>query len=163
MRLPLKCLFSFRAFSYCAYFHSANYSTVRPKIALTLSVPMGAWSSLFQFRCRRLDGTKNSKSKDDNSFRRSYSESRIRIKEFKYFNPKNGFLALGNMIWVVHPGPDPDFLLTPEPGSRVKKAPDPGSVTLIVLRADIGFIPTCSRARERERQLACASSGSPPA
>jgi hypothetical protein len=32
--------------------------------------------------------------------------SRIRRKEFKYFNPKNGFqaLALGNMIRVVHPG-----------------------------------------------------------
>jgi hypothetical protein len=28
----------------------------------------------------------------------------IRIKEFKYFNPKNGFYALGNMIRVVHPG-----------------------------------------------------------
>jgi hypothetical protein len=30
--------------------------------------------------------------------------SRILIKEFKYFNKKNCFLALGNMIWVVHPG-----------------------------------------------------------
>jgi hypothetical protein len=30
--------------------------------------------------------------------------SRIRIKEFKYFNPKNCFQALGNMIRVVHPG-----------------------------------------------------------
>jgi hypothetical protein len=56
--------------------------------------------------------------------------SRIRIKEFKYFNPKNGFQALGNMIRVVHPG----FwirILTfypsriPYPG--IKKAPDPGS------------------------------------
>jgi hypothetical protein len=47
--------------------------------------------------------------------------SPIRIKEFKYFNPKNCFQAFGNMIRVVHPG------------SRiqgVKKAPDPGSATL---------------------------------
>jgi hypothetical protein len=26
------------------------------------------------------------------------------MKEFKYFNPKSSFLALGNMIRVVHPG-----------------------------------------------------------
>ncbi len=30
--------------------------------------------------------------------------SRIRIKEFMYFSPKNCFYALGNMIRVVHPG-----------------------------------------------------------
>jgi len=30
--------------------------------------------------------------------------SLIRIKEFKYFKPKNGFYALGNMIRVVPPG-----------------------------------------------------------
>jgi hypothetical protein len=47
-----------------------------------------------------------------------------------FFNPKNGFSALGKMIRVVHPGlfipdPDPDFLPNPDPG--VKKAPDPGS------------------------------------
>jgi hypothetical protein len=30
--------------------------------------------------------------------------SRIRIKEFTYFNPKNCFQALGNMFRVVHPG-----------------------------------------------------------
>jgi hypothetical protein len=30
--------------------------------------------------------------------------SRIRIKEFKYFNPENCFLALGNIILVVHSG-----------------------------------------------------------
>jgi hypothetical protein len=35
------------------------------------------------------------------------SQSRIRIKEFKYFNPKNCFSALGNMIWVVLPHRDP--------------------------------------------------------
>ncbi len=36
------------------------------------------------------------------------SLSRIRVKEFKYFNPqktkKNGFQVLENMIRVVHPG-----------------------------------------------------------
>jgi hypothetical protein len=30
--------------------------------------------------------------------------SRIRIKDFKYFTPKNGSQALGNVIRVVHPG-----------------------------------------------------------
>jgi hypothetical protein len=40
--------------------------------------------------------------------------SRIRIKEFKYFNPKKQI-----------PVPDPDFLPIKDPG--VKKAPDPGS------------------------------------
>jgi hypothetical protein len=29
---------------------------------------------------------------------------RIRNNEFKYFNPKNCFYALGNMIRDVHPG-----------------------------------------------------------
>jgi hypothetical protein len=62
------------------------------------------------------------------------SPSRIRIKEFKYFNPKktkkNGFQALENMIRVVHPGSRIRKLTfypsrIPDPG--VKKAPDPGS------------------------------------
>ncbi len=50
--------------------------------------------------------------------------------EFTYFNPKNGFWALGNMIRVVHSG-SLILILTfcpswiPDPG--VKKAPDPGS------------------------------------
>jgi hypothetical protein len=47
----------------------------------------------------------------------------IRIKEFTYLNPKNSFSALGNMIQVVHPDQDPDFLPTPDPGS--------GSATLV--------------------------------
>jgi hypothetical protein len=56
--------------------------------------------------------------------------SRIRIfstpdpgSASKYFNPKNGFQALGNKIQVVHPGsgPDPDFLPIPDPGSRDQK------------------------------------------
>ncbi len=54
--------------------------------------------------------------------------SRIRIKEFKDFDPKNGFKALGNMIRVVHPGSRIRILTfyptrIPDPG--VKKASDP--------------------------------------
>jgi hypothetical protein len=44
------------------------------------------------------------------------------------FYPKKNFYALGNMIWVVHPGSG--SLVFTHPGSRiqgVKKAPDPGS------------------------------------
>jgi hypothetical protein len=54
--------------------------------------------------------------------------SRIRIKEFKYFNPKKWFLSSRK----YDPGcssrirdPDPDFIPIPDPD--VKKAPDPGS------------------------------------
>jgi hypothetical protein len=56
----------------------------------------------------------------------SHPGSRIRIKEFKYFNPK----ALENMVRVVHPG-SRIWMMTfypsriPDPG--VKKSPDPGS------------------------------------
>jgi hypothetical protein len=34
----------------------------------------------------------------------SHPRSRIRIKEFRYFNPKNSFQTLRNMIRFVHPG-----------------------------------------------------------
>ncbi len=44
--------------------------------------------------------------------------SRIRIKEFEYFNPKNCFQVLGNMIR------DPDLDLLP--------IPDPGSATMVI-------------------------------
>jgi hypothetical protein len=62
------------------------------------------------------------------------SRNRIRIKEFKFFNPKIGFYALKNMIRDIHPGSDPGSGIRilifypsriPDPG--VKKAPDPGS------------------------------------
>jgi hypothetical protein len=61
--------------------------------------------------------------------------SRIRIKEFKYFNPKkpkNGFLALENMIRVVHPGSRIRMMTSTHPGSRIQgskrhRIPDPGS------------------------------------
>ncbi len=56
--------------------------------------------------------------------------SRIRIKEFKYFNQKNSFSTLRNMIRVFHPGSDPD----PDPGSGSwlctyprSRIPDPDS------------------------------------
>jgi hypothetical protein len=45
--------------------------------------------------------------------------SRIRIKGFKYCNPKNCFQALGNMILVVHPGSW--ILIFTHPGSLSKK------------------------------------------
>ncbi len=70
----------------------------------------------------------------------------IRIKEFKYFNPKttkkNCLYSIENIIRVVDPSiPDPvaDFLAIPDPGSWGQKAtgpwipnPDPesGSATL---------------------------------
>jgi hypothetical protein len=44
---------------------------------------------------------------------------------FMMLTQKNGFQALRNMVRVVIPYPDPDFLPIPDPG--VKKAPDPGS------------------------------------
>jgi hypothetical protein len=56
--------------------------------------------------------------------------SRIAIKEFKYFNPKNCFKALGNMIQFVHPGSGSRIrilIFLPIPDTGVKKAPDPGS------------------------------------
>jgi hypothetical protein len=52
---------------------------------------------------------------------------RIRIKAFKYFNPKYCFQALGNMI-IVYPGSS--FFTYPRsriPDPGVKKAPYPGS------------------------------------
>ncbi len=56
--------------------------------------------------------------------------SRIRIKEFKYLNPKIWFLSTrkwasgcSSRIWIPDPDPDPDLLPIPDPG--VKKAPDP--------------------------------------
>jgi hypothetical protein len=45
--------------------------------------------------------------------------SRIRIKEFKYFNPKNWFLCSRNMIRVVNPGSGSCFFS--HPGSRGQK------------------------------------------
>jgi hypothetical protein len=60
----------------------------------------------------------------------------MHIKEFKYFNQKNGFSALRNMIQVFHPGSGSRIwiltfylsqipILIPDPESRDKKATDP--------------------------------------
>jgi hypothetical protein len=53
---------------------------------------------------------------------------RIRIKEFKFFNPKKWFLSPRKYDPVCSsqiPDPDPYFLTIPDPGSGVKKASDP--------------------------------------
>jgi hypothetical protein len=54
----------------------------------------------------------------------------MHIKEFKYFKPKNSFLSSRKYDTGCSP-PVPDFypLQIPDPG--VKKAPDPGSATLV--------------------------------
>jgi hypothetical protein len=59
--------------------------------------------------------------------------SRIRLKEFKYFNLKKWFVSTEKYDLGFIPDPDPDFLPIPDPG--VKNAPDPrsGSATLPVL------------------------------
>jgi hypothetical protein len=56
---------------------------------------------------------------------------RIRIKELSIFNPKHCFKALGNMIWDIT-DPDLDFYSSLILDPCVKKAPDPGSVTLAI-------------------------------
>jgi hypothetical protein len=60
-------------------------------------------------------------------------ETRIRIKEFKYLNPKKWFLSTqeydpGCSCRIRIPDPEPDFLPIPDP--VVRKASDPGSATL---------------------------------
>jgi hypothetical protein len=53
--------------------------------------------------------------------------SRIGIKEFKYFYPKKTVSELSEILsWIFIP--DPDLVFLPIP---VKKAPDPGSATLL--------------------------------
>jgi len=42
------------------------------------------------------------------------------------------------MIWVVIPDPDPDFFTIPDPG--VKKAPDPGSGTLVYTEMQLNLL-----------------------
>jgi len=77
--------------------------------------------------------------------------SRIRIKEFKYFNPpkkqKKWFLSSRKYDPGCSsriPDPDADFLPIPDPG--VKKAPDPGfrirntALLLLLNNADIVLV-----------------------
>ncbi len=77
----------------------------------------------------------------------------MHIKEFKYFNQKNGFSALRNMIQVFHPGSGSrvcilTFYLSQIPildprsqiqGSKRQRIPDPGSRTRIRNTGDFGF------------------------
>ncbi len=83
--------------------------------------------------------------------------SRIRIKEFNYFNPK--IVSKIAEIWFGLLLPDPDFL--PIPDSGVKKALDPGSATLKSLRSVIDtffwMTPTYRRMGSR---LSCLKSSS---
>ncbi len=83
--------------------------------------------------------------------------SRIRIKEFKYFNSKKLFLStwkydLGcsSRIWI--PDPDPEFLPIPDPESGGHKGTGSGSATLISMSepgsgsfewSDPGINPQC--------------------
>ncbi len=58
----------------------------------------------------------------------NFFPSRIRIKEFTYLNSRNGFLAL---FFIPNLGSGAFYpSLIPYPG--VKKAPDPGSATLVL-------------------------------
>ncbi len=79
--------------------------------------------------------------------------SRMLIKEFKYFNQKNGFSALRNMIQVFHPGSGSriwilTFYLSQIPtldprsqiqGKKRQRIPDPGSRIRIRNTGDFGF------------------------
>ncbi len=79
--------------------------------------------------------------------------SRMHIKEFKYFNQKNGFSALRNMIQVFHPGSRSriwilTFYLSQIPildprsriqGSKRQRIPDPGSRIRIRNTGDFRF------------------------
>ncbi len=79
--------------------------------------------------------------------------SRMHIKEFKYFNQKNGFSALRNIIRVFHPGSGSRIwiltiylsqipILDPRSqiqGSKRHRIPDPGSRIRIRNTRDCGF------------------------
>ncbi len=79
--------------------------------------------------------------------------SRMHIKEFKYFNQKNGFSALRNMIQVFHPGSGSriwilTFYLSQIPildprsriqGSKRQQILDPGSRIRIRNTGDFSF------------------------
>jgi hypothetical protein len=69
---------------------------------------------------------------DPNTYFPSRIRIFIRIQEFQYFNPKKCFFKLSE-IWsgLFIPDPDPEFFT--HPGSRIKKAPDPGSASVILL------------------------------
>jgi hypothetical protein len=56
----------------------------------------------------------------------SGSRIRIRIKEFRYFNPKIVSEVAKILSGLFIPDPDPDFYLSQTPDPGVKKAPDFG-------------------------------------
>jgi hypothetical protein len=78
----LHCLFS-------PVLHCTENGIVMHSVA-DPDVNPGSW---IQFITSQIQGQKDSRIR-----------IRIGIKEFKYFNPKNCFQALGNMIRDVHPG-----------------------------------------------------------
>ncbi len=92
------------AFSAC---YSAFFSTVRIKVRYYRI------NSVLDSGCLSRIRISPSQIPDPNMFNPG---SRIRIKEFKCFNPKNCFQAIGNMIRVVHPG---SIFLT-HPRSRIQ-------------------------------------------
>ncbi len=64
------------------------------------------------------------------------------MKEFKYFNPKNCFEALGKIIRVVHPGSG-FFYPTRIPDPGVKKAPDLGTRIRNPVLTSMNFTDSC--------------------
>ncbi len=94
--------------------------------SISLSVPARLWQRYVSYQCC---GSRIFISDPGAKF--FHPGSRIRIKEFKYLNPKNWFLSTwkydsgcSSRIWIPDPDPDPDLLSIQDPG--VKKAPDPG-------------------------------------
>ncbi len=76
--------------------------------------------------------------------------SRIHIKEFKYFNPKNCFQSLGNMIRDVHFLPDPVSWGQKYIGSqfRIRNTACTGGIFFIVIspRAVAEIVPVLVQA-----------------
>ncbi len=90
--------------------------------------------------------------------------ARMHIKELKYFNQKNGFSALRNMIQVFHPGSGSriwilTFYLSQIPildprsqiqGSKRQRIPDPRSRIRIRNTGDFGFAQAVGRRGKRQ-------------
>ncbi len=82
-----------------------------------------------------------------------FFSTRIRIRNAKLtknsrrFNSKYSYKALGKMIWIVYPGSRFFPSWVQDPG--VKKALDPGSATLIILKLS-GFCTVMLHFRTRE-------------
>ncbi len=64
-------------------------------------------------------------------------------QRIKYFNPKNVSKLSEISSGLFIPDPYPDFFSpsqAPDPGSRGKKAPDPGSATLVINTTELRLI-----------------------